>query len=61
MLVGPCRQLCLGQGIEFFRFSPQLDDVIPAGETDDGKLLQMVITTKKQSQADIDRLCNYLV
>ncbi len=31
------------QGIPFYRFNPQLDEVIPSGETDLVKLLNMLI------------------
>ena len=31
------------QGIPFYRFNPQLDEVIPSGETDLTKLLNMLI------------------
>ena len=30
-------------GIPFYRMSPHLDEVIPSGETDTGKLLDMVM------------------
>lgn len=31
------------QGIPFYRFNPDLDEVIPSGETDLGKLTNMLI------------------
>lgn len=34
------------QGIPFYRFNPQLDEVIPSGETDLTKLINMLIKTK---------------
>ena len=39
---------CEEQGIPFYRFNPQLKEIIPAGETDNEKLLDMVIETKIQ-------------
>ncbi len=37
---------CLEQNIPFFRFSPSLNEIIPAGETDNEKLFSMVLQTK---------------
>lgn len=31
------------QGIPFYRFNPQLDEVVPSGETDLPKLMNMLI------------------
>ena len=45
-----CSSRCAEQGIPFYRFSPQLKEVIAAGETDDEKLLDMIIQTKGQTQ-----------
>ena len=39
-----CR--CQGQNIPFFRFSPKLDEIITAGETDNDKLFSMILKTK---------------
>ena len=39
-----CR--CRGQNIPFFRFSPKLDEIITAGETDNDKLFSMILKTK---------------
>lgn len=36
------------QGIPFYRFNPQLDEVIPSGETDLSKLLNMLIKVPVQ-------------
>ena len=33
-------------GIPYYRFSPQLDEVIPAGETDNTKLMDMIINVR---------------
>ena len=42
------RSRCQEQNIPFYRFNPKLNDIIPAGETDNTKLLDMVIETKIQ-------------
>ena len=39
------------QGIPFFRFSPHLDEVIAAGETDNEKLVNMIIQARSQTAA----------
>lgn len=39
---------CEEQDIPFYRFNPTLNDIIPAGETDNVKLMDMVIETKIQ-------------
>ena len=36
------------QGIPFYRFNPQLDEVVPSGETDLVKLVNMVIKVSQQ-------------
>ena len=38
---------CKEQGIDYYRFSPQLDTVVSVGETDIDALFQMVLTAKK--------------
>lgn len=38
---------CKEQGIDYYRFSPQLDTVVSVGETDIGALFKMVLTVKK--------------
>ena len=38
---------CKEQGIDYYRFSPQLDTVVSVGETDIGALFKMVLTAKK--------------
>ncbi len=45
-----CRSRCEEQGIPFYRFSPNLEEVIPAGETDLDKLLDMVMQARTQTQ-----------
>lgn len=51
MVANNCSSRCAEQGIPFYRFSPQLKEVIAAGETDNEKLLDMIIQTKCQTQA----------
>ena len=38
---------CKEQGIDYYRFSPQLDSVVSVGETDLDALFNMVLTAKK--------------
>lgn len=38
---------CKEQGIDYYRFSPQLDRVVSVGETDIDALYNMVLTAKK--------------
>ena len=44
------RSRCEEQDIPFYRFNPNLKEVIPAGETDNMKLLDMVIEAKIQTK-----------
>ena len=41
---------CEEQDIPFYRFNPHLKEIIPAGETDNVKLLDMVIEAKIQTK-----------
>ncbi len=41
---------CEEQDIPFYRFNPDLKEIIPAGETDNTKLLDMVIEAKIQTK-----------
>lgn len=41
---------CEEQDIPFYRFNPDLKEIIPAGETDNEKLLDMVIEAKIQTK-----------
>ena len=50
MVAKNCKSRCNEQDIPFYRFSPQLDDVIAAGETDNEKLLNMIMQTKIQAK-----------
>ena len=45
-----CKSRCAEQQIPFYRFSPQLDEVVAAGETDNEKIINMVIQAKKQTK-----------
>lgn len=49
MVAKNCKVRCAEQGIPYYRFSPELDEVIPAGETDNDKLIAMILQTKKQT------------
>lgn len=44
-----CSQRCHEQNIPFYRFSPHLNHVISAGETDNDKLLDMMLQTRIQT------------
>ena len=44
-----CSTRCAEQGIPFYRFSPQLSEVIAAGETDMDKLIPMILEAKRQT------------
>lgn len=48
---------CKEQGIDYYRFSPLLDNVVSVGETDLDTLFKMVLTAKK-SIRDIRRTQN---
>ena len=43
-----CQSRCKEQGILYYRFSPQLEEVIPPGETDSAKLMDMILEARKQ-------------
>ena len=43
-----CQSRCKEQGILFYRFNPQLEEVIPPGETDNAKLMDMILEARKQ-------------
>ncbi len=45
-IAGNCRSRMLEQGVPYYRFSPQLPEVIPAGETNLETLVNMINTTK---------------
>ena len=51
-----CAGHCAEQGIPYFRFSPQLEDMIAAGEVDNKKLLRMLISSKLQTMREINDL-----
>lgn len=44
-----CNMRCHEQNIPYYRFSPQLNHVIAAGETDTDKLVDMMLQTRIQS------------
>ena len=49
MVSRTCEGSCTEQGIPFYCLSPLLPEVISAGETDNKKLLQMIISTRKEA------------
>ncbi len=54
-----CRSRCAKQNIPFYRFNPELDEVIPLSEGDNEKLVNIVIKTKVLLQsldAQVDEL-----
>lgn len=51
MVAENCETRCNEQGIQFYRFSPHLDKVIPAGETDNEKLIDMIIAARIQTMS----------
>ena len=60
-----CRNRCREQGIEYFRFNPQLQQKVDSGQHDSAILQDMVFTTRqylreKSVKEDIDRLVNLL-
>ena len=56
MVARTCEGSCKEQGIPFYRLSPFLPEVISAGETDNKKLLQMIISTRKETRQTIQKL-----
>ena len=44
-----CKTRCHEQNIPFYRFSPQLTNMVSAGETDSDKLVDMMLQTRIQS------------
>uniref|UniRef100_A0A1X7T5S5 Uncharacterized protein n=1 Tax=Amphimedon queenslandica TaxID=400682 RepID=A0A1X7T5S5_AMPQE len=44
-----CKSRCEEQHIPFFRFSPHLDTEVASGETDNDKLIDMILQTKYQA------------
>ena len=43
-----CRSHCKEQGILFYCFNPQLEEVIVTGETDSAKFMDMILEARKQ-------------
>lgn len=61
MVAANSRSRCKEQDIPFFRFSPKFDELIAAGETDNEKLINMIIKTKlalKEQSKEFDELVN---
>lgn len=52
-----CQMRCHEQDIPYYRFSPQLNHVVAAGETDTDKLLDMMLQARIQTpQQHLDEL-----
>lgn len=61
MVAKNSRSRCKEQDIPFFRFSPRFEELIAAGETDNEKLLNMVISTKmdlQKREKELEELVN---
>jgi hypothetical protein len=61
MVAANSKSRCKEQDIPFFRFSPKFDEIIAGGETDNEKLLNMIIKTKldlKQRAKEFDEVVN---
>ena len=56
MVARTCEGSYKEQGIPFYRLSPRLPEVISAGETDNKKLLQMIISTRKETRQTIQKV-----
>lgn len=57
MVANNCRSRCEELGILFYRFSPKLDEVVAAGETDNEKLFNIILKTRMQmSEQGLDEL-----
>ena len=54
MVAENCRSRCLEQGIQFYRFSPELQEVIASGETDSDKLVDMILAARMHTKESID-------
>ena len=44
-----CRSRLQEQGVPFYRFSPYLSEIIPAGETDTEKLVDVIMRTRVET------------
>ena len=54
MVAENCRSRCLEQGIHFYRFSPELQEVIASGETDSDKLFDMILQARMHIKESVD-------
>lgn len=54
MVAENCRSRCLEQGIYHYRFSPQLEEVVAAGETDINILLNAILQARMQTTSQSD-------
>ena len=56
-----CQSRLQQKGIPFYRFNPNLDEAIPAGEINGEKLLNMIMQTRYQTMAvQMDHLVDVL-
>ena len=58
-----CRSRCRDQGIEYFRFDPELEEKVDSAQHESKKLLKMILTTRKylnDHKDDMDRLVRLL-
>ena len=44
-----CQSRCIEQGIFYYRFNPQLEEVVSTSETDSDKLINMVLQARIQT------------
>ena len=51
-----CDCRCREQGIDYFRFNPELDDVVDSGQIQTKKLLTMLWETKKYLHKEKDKM-----
>ena len=55
-----CKHNCDAQNIPFYRFSPRLSEKISASETDNYKLVEMIVTSRihmhTQAEVQLDKL-----
>jgi len=53
MVARTCGGSCKEQGIPFYRLSPPLPEMISAGETGNEKLLQMILSTRRETRETV--------
>ena len=50
-----CKSRCEEQHIPFFRFCPHLDTEVASGETDNYRLIEMILRTKYQVSLTVNK------